>query len=92
MNPPLDAVTADGFDMQFGTNVVGWSLLCTYYVFHLLTLSRRRSFLLHQALVADIAIHCGIHTGEESPHRECVVDRTRTWQGEDGFQDIQGWP
>ena len=32
MSPPIDALTEDGYDMTFGTNVVGWSILCRILV------------------------------------------------------------
>ena len=26
MGPPIDALTVEGYDMSFGTNVLGWSI------------------------------------------------------------------
>jgi hypothetical protein len=58
MVPPKDLLTMDGYDLQFGTNVLGMRI-----VFLNTSLSQIvciRAFLLHQALIAHPPRYCEI--------------------------------
>jgi retinol dehydrogenase 12 len=68
MTPPVEELTRDRYDLQFGTNALGkwWVFLFPVFVF----LTQCRSFLSYETLAADTSLDCKVITSRNSSHRK----------------------
>jgi NAD(P)-dependent dehydrogenase (short-subunit alcohol dehydrogenase family) len=58
MHPPIDDLSAQGYDMQFGTNVLGMRVEAVNPSVFCHSFSLFRTFPLHQITLTSIAFYC----------------------------------
>ena len=77
MFPPVERLTADGYDLQFGTNVLGKFSSFPLHTHHLPT--PHRTLLLYQASPPDDDRHSQDDLRRQDPHRHHLFIRSPLW-------------
>jgi hypothetical protein len=78
MYPPIDKVTSQGFDLQFGTNVLGAKSKSTSHT-HALRHAHSRSLLSHQAAPPRSHGDRKKVTAWNGARRQCELPRPLLW-------------
>ena len=78
MRPPIDSLTADGYDLQFGTNVLGMNTTPMLKLVRLTGFTRTP--LLHKAPLADSYRNRQVHGDQDTHSNHFVINSlVRQW-------------